>query len=189
MRGHSVPWLSGLEKRQERLLVFGSQPCFWLREEKSTNGSHQIGLQQLSQHFGNKSSHYLNNVKTVFPDQLLFETFGGWWGEELISSSLSWCPFSAFSSCSMRMPDMLAAHVVICVLHATEGGRLSLVSPQTWEWQCPGVQWTREFTFTHCQWESPWIHRKVSECPGWVWRATLPFLFSGIFDTAVVGKS
>lgn len=138
MRGHSVPWLSGLEKRQERFLVFGSQPCFWLREEKSTNGSHRIGLQQLSQHFGNKSSHYLNNVKTVFPDQLLFETFGGWWGEELISSSLSWCPFSAFSSCSMRMPDMLAAHLVICVLRATEGGRLSLVSPQTWEWQCPG---------------------------------------------------
>lgn len=48
----------------------------WLWEGKSTNGSHQIGLQQLSQHFGNKSGHYLNNVKIVFPDQLLFETFG-----------------------------------------------------------------------------------------------------------------
>lgn len=138
MPGHSAPWLAGLEKRQERFLVFGSKPCFWLREEKSTNGSHQIGLQQLSQHFGNKSSHYLNNVKTVSADQLLFETFGGWWGEELISSSLSRCPFSAFSSCSMRVSDMLAAHLVICVLCGAEGCWLSFVSFLTWDWPCPG---------------------------------------------------
>lgn len=163
MPGHSAPWLAGLEKRQERFLVFGSKPCFWLREEKSTNGSHQIGLQQLSQHFGNKSSHYLNNVKTVSADQL-FETFGGWWGEELISSSLSWCPFSAFSSCSMRVSDMLAAHLVICVLRGA-----GWVLWAFWrETDSVLVQWTRKFTLTYCQWGSTCIHRRASESPGWV---------------------
>lgn len=80
-----APWLSVLGSDRKCSLTC-RQPCVWLWEQ-GLNGSHQIDWQSLSQRFGSKSSHYLNNVKTVPSSVTIWNIWGWRGGEELISDS------------------------------------------------------------------------------------------------------